>query len=330
MMENYSNSYIKTTELLAKTPLALVKAIRDSFYHGSTIEINPPDNTDTINRWEIQGWNSLNGILLLKCLKRNSSLNLSAPEYYAQVVIKINETNNILIGLDPLGQINKDLNSTTWGVDDNKSNLFSGFKNITGSNSNLDQTKISGRVLVAEYEDAFTILIMNSASSAFYYIAHVGKVYLPTNKSDLEIGVDGFGLLVGSPITNLTATNGYWLAPPTTNTTNGSVIKISNESNNCWSLIRTSTPNANSTKDVLGKSRLIPYYISGLNPVAGEVGSSKYFRVFKTKLVNFTYVNSANNDSKQAWISCSNPLASPVATQDLLILWSKYENIYSL
>jgi hypothetical protein len=323
MTETYSNSYLKITNGGAKNPLSYVRAIRDAFQHGA-------DLTTPIKRWEVENWDETNGILLLKCLKANTNLDSTASPVYSQVVIKAQSTTNIQIGLDPLGQIESSMDSSTWGVS-NQSNLFSGFKNITGSTNNMIAgTSLKGAILLAEYEDAFTILIQNAAATAFYYIAHVGKVYLPTNKSDIEIGVDGFGLLVGNPVTNsFSATNGYWLAPPATNLIHGSVIKISNTPGSCWSLVQSAAPNANTVKDILGKSRLVPYYLRGLAPGAGEVGSSKYFRVFKTKLTNFTYVNSATNDSKQSWISCSNPV-STIATQDLLLLWSKYENLYSI
>jgi hypothetical protein len=285
-------------------------------------------------KWQLEGYDYSNGVILLKCLMASDKFESSDPDYFSQIVIKVKSgANNILIGYDPKGEIVKDLDSSTWGVDSNKSNAFSGFKSMTAS-STLNFSGINSTLYLVCYEDAISILMPGANYIAFG--AHVGKIYLPDNRSDLKIDIDGSGIIIGVPSVSIVART----APTTITTGFGwletvnqvasqpfcSSIRIGSES---WSTLKTVLDATSSafTKDVAGKTRLVPYSFAGNVSVAGEVGRSKYLRGYKTALPNLTLLESAANDSKQAWIGWS---VSANGTQKLLMLWCKKQNLVNL
>lgn len=307
----------------SNTPLAHVQAIIKTFIRlESGLQDLTGDNT-LVKLWNMEGYDFQNGIMLLKCLAPSQKFDPSdsnEPEYYSQVLLKAVSTTNIQIAYDPKGQILATEPSSTWGIDNNKSDSFSGFKNITGSTSNWTGTNVNS--YLTYYDDALTLFF--PGTNVITYAAHVGKIYLPDNRSDLKIGIDGSGIIVGKPNTIVSvSSNNDWIAMQSNaaNREVSSCVKISNTS---WTTIRTFDATATQyTTDVAGKTRLVPFTLSGYNPTAGEIGRTKYLRAYKTLLPNLTLLESAVSNSKQAWIGWSSVAGT---SQRLLMLWCKKNN----
>jgi hypothetical protein len=310
------------------TPLAHVQALIKTFleHQNNTLKDELENNIEL--DWELEKYDFLNGIMLLKCKnisQKFDPLDIIEPSYYSQIVIKAVSNTNIQIGYDPEGGIDKEESSSTWGSDANSSPAFSKFKNITGS-STVNWTGTGSAFYFANYEDAITLFFLGTNTIA--YAAHVGKIYLPDNRSDLKVGIDGSGILVGKPSVVFGATlNNDWLTQQT-NISNRLVSSCIKTSNTTWSTVRTFDATATQyVADVAGKSRLVPFTLSGYFPTAGEVGRTKYLRAYKTALPNLTLLESAINDSKQAWIGWSVLAGTPLK---LLMLWSKKDNSVNL
>lgn len=310
------------------TPLQHVQALIRTFVElqNSTLQ-DSEGNSINKDLWSLEGYDYDNGIMLIKCLTPSAKFDPDdsfEPAYNSQIILKAASTTNIQIAYDPEGSINKDLNSNTWGIDANKSNSFSGFKNITGSTANWSNT--NSTIYLTYYEDALTLFF--PGVNVISYAAHIGKIYLPDNRSDLKIGIDGSGIFIGQPSQSTASTSANaWIGTQSSavNREVSSCIKISDTT---WTTIRTFDATASQyTTDVAGKSRLVPYTISGNIPAAGEVGRTKYLRAYKTQLPNLTLLESAVDNSKQAWIGWSVAANTP---QKCIMLWCKKVNIAEL
>jgi len=309
-LENFANAF-KVTAASTST-VDMVNAIKAIFDYASV-------TAGITARWQVQGSNTTDGIILLKCLKANAKVNVSDPSIYPQIVIKA-AASNITFGYDPKGQIDHTASSSVWGMS-SQSDAFSGFRNISGNAAVM--SSYNSTIYVADYEDAISVFV--SGLNIFRYGAHVGRIYLPDNKSDVEIGVDGSGVLVGFPTTTVNTTTGHWLTPETTAASVGSVIRVGDTA---WSTVLTNDSTATTyTNDVNGKVRLAPYTLRGSSPAAGEVGRTKYMRAYKTALPHLSLLPSNDADSKQAWMGYQNVSGT---RQKQLVLWAKSSYVYTV
>lgn len=309
--ENHANSFKVTAA--STSPVNMVNAIKAVFdYAAITVGIT--------QRWEVQGSNTTDGVLLLKCLKANAKVNQADASVYPQIIIKA-AANNIQFGYDPKGQVVHTEASSAWGVT-SKSNAFSGFRNISGNINNM--STYNTMMYIADYEDAITIFV--TGLNIMRYAAHVGRIYLPDNKSDIEIGVDGSGIIVGFPTVTVSTTTGHWLTPETTTSLElGSAVRVGDTA---WSTVATSDSTATAfTADAAGKVRLPPYTLRGSSPAAGEVGRTKYLRAYKTAMPHLSLLPSSDSNSKQAWLGYQNVSGT---RQKQLILWAKSDYVYTV
>ncbi len=147
---------------------------------------------------------------------------------------------------------------------------------------------------IAEYSDSFFFATKYANAEYWYQCLNVGKVYVPSNSSDPEIGLDGCGILGGVPHFS---------------NANGSSLWVSN--NTATSLIRTGfsnwtnpavlvEPNPSQASDLNGSTRMaeIPIKAGQGGPLIGYV---KYVRQYKNAGGHLGYIISGGEDD-QAWL----------------------------
>lgn len=147
---------------------------------------------------------------------------------------------------------------------------------------------------MAEYEDAFFLGTRYANAEYWYQCLNVGKVYVPSNASDPDVGLDGYGILGGIPCVSHVAGASFW----TSTNTATSVIRTGEST---WTNpVALTEPKPEQANDLNGSIRLVevPIKAGSGGPL---IGYTKYVRQYKNAGGHLGYIMSNGSDN-QAWV----------------------------
>jgi hypothetical protein len=147
---------------------------------------------------------------------------------------------------------------------------------------------------IAEYSDSFFFATKYANAEYWYQCLNVGKVYIPSNFNDPEIGLDGCGILGGVPHVSHANGSSLWAS-------NNTVTSVIRTGHNTWTPpVAFVEPNSLQASDLNGSIRMVEIPIK-----AGQngplVGYTKYVRQYKNSGGHLGYIISGGEDD-QAWV----------------------------
>lgn len=193
---------------------------------------------------------------------------------------------------------------------------FTGMRNITGTTSNIAGT--NGVARAAEYPDA-VLLILSSALPNWVCGFCAGGLIAPFDANDAAKGLTGEALFTGRP--DAEGTTGGWLVGSTTNA-HASVFRASTTWLPVAAAQRYTPPNAN-LLSIVNVERLVPYSIAppSASNLGGQIGVTKYIRMYRRALPHETALVSNDVTSTQAWFTGGT--GNSTIVRNHFILWDQ-------